>query len=163
WVDEDKLTPDQRKSRRAALEKSLHDKASAKLTEGWTAKRMGHFLVLNHADDKFAKRVVDQAEAVWKWLDDTFAFVGECECVRAPILRICKDRAEYNAFFKGQDWFSTNDLEIDTYQDEGGADSWEVKWVNSSVLRFWLWDRDRDLYLSMPGWIGIGLSSLVEN
>jgi hypothetical protein len=124
---------------------------------------MGHFLVLNHADDKFAKRVVDQAESVWKWLDDTFGFVGEGEYVRAPILRICKDQAEYQAFFKGQNWFSTNDLEIATYQDNGGAGSWESKWVNSAVLHFWMWDRDRDLALSMPGWIGIGLSNLVEN
>jgi hypothetical protein len=163
YVDEETLTPEQRKSRRAALEKSYTDKATAKLTEGWSAKRMGRFMVLNHADEKFAKRVVDQAEAVWKWLDDTFDFVGAGEYVRTPILRICKDQAEYQAFFKGQTWFSLNDLEIDTYQDDGGATGWESKWVNRQVLSFWLRDRDRRLYLAMPGWIGIGLSNLVEN
>src|SRR5262249_10783049 len=37
------------------------------------------------------------------------------------------------------------------------------KWVNREVLDFWLRDRDRRLYAAMPGWIGIGLSNLVEN
>src|SRR5262249_47778146 len=115
YVDEETLTPDQRKSRRAAQEELATEKATAKLTGGWTAKRMGRFMVLSHADEKFAKRVVDQAEAVWKWLDDTFDFVGPGEYVRTPILRICKDEAEYRAYRKGQDWFSMNDLEIATY------------------------------------------------
>jgi hypothetical protein len=163
WTDESKLTPDARKSRRAAIEKAAHEKAVAKLPDGWTSKRMGHFLVLNHADDKFAKRVVDQAESVWKWLDDTFGFVGAGEYVRAPILRICKDRAEYNAYFKGQNPYSINDLEIVACQDDGGATSWESKWVNERVLAFWLRDRDQNLFYGMPGWLRIGLYNLVEN
>ncbi|HEV8114074.1 MAG TPA: hypothetical protein VGR31_14985 [Planctomycetota bacterium] len=163
WVDEQKLTPEQRKSHRAAVEKDTIDKATAKLTEGWTAKRMGHFFVLNHADEKFAKRVVDQGDAVWGWLDDTFGFVGEGEYVRSPILRICKDYPEYKAYFKGGNAWSRSEFEIVTYQDDGGSESWMCKLVNGYVLDFWLVNRDRTITLSMPGWLGVGLSNLVQN
>ena len=163
WEDEDTLSPDQRRSRRATLEKAAQDRAVEKLPDGWTSKKMGRFLVLNHADDKFAKRIVEQADAVWRWLDETFEFLGPKEYVRSPILRICKDRAEYDAYCKGQDWYSANDLEIATYDDNGGSTSYQYKWVNQNVLRIWLNDRDRGLSLAMPGWIGYGLLNLVEN
>lgn len=163
FVDEDTLTPEERRNRRGVLEKSAHDRATAKLTEGWTVKKMGHFLVFNHADEKYAKRLVEQAEAAWKWLDETFGFVGEGEYVRTPILRICKDEPEYVGFFRGQDWYSESDLEIVTYQDNDGSTSWEFGWVNRLVLRFWIFDKNRTLALGMPGWLRAGLLNLVEN
>jgi hypothetical protein len=124
---------------------------------------MGHFFVLNHADEKFAKRVVDQGDAVWGWLDDTFGFIGEGEYVRTPILRICKDYPEYKAYFKGGNAWSRSEFEIVAYQDDGGSESWMCKLVNGYVLDFWLWNRDRTIALSMPGWLGVGLSNLVQN
>jgi hypothetical protein len=160
--DLDDMTPEERKNARMGMEKEIQDKAAKKVPDGWTAKRMGRFLVLNHADEKFAKMVVDQAEAVWGWLDATFPFVGEGEYVRAPVLRICKDRNELEAFARAAGYFSLNDLEITTYQDFEGKDSWAMGSVNQRILDIWFQDKDRELYWAMPGWMGNGLAEVVR-
>jgi hypothetical protein len=116
--------------------------------------------VLNHADEKFAKTIVDHAEAVWQWLETTFPFVGDKEYVRAPVLRICKDQNEFMAFAKAAGWFSLNDLEITTYQDYGGSTSWSLENVNQRIFDIWFEDKDRDLYWAMPRWLSTGLMEL---
>jgi hypothetical protein len=163
WSDQDKLTPDERKARRQGMEQKSHEKAAKNVPDGWVAKKIGRFMVLNHADEKFAKAVVEQAEAVWSWLDATFPFVGKDEYVRAPILRICKDWQEQSAFMRGGDWFSRNDLEITTCQDYEGKQSWEMEWVNRRVKDVWFRDRDWDLSAAMPGWLQNGLDHFVGN
>ncbi len=161
--DMDKMTPEERKNARISLEKDTHEQAVKKTADGWTAKKMGRFLVLNHADDKFAKTIVDHAEAVWQWLETTFPFVGDREYVRAPVLRICKDQNEYMAFAKAAGWFSLNDLEITTYQDYGGSTSYSLANVNRRILDIWFEDRDRDLYWAMPRWLSTGLQEMASN
>ena len=163
WSEQDKLTPDERKVRRQGMEQKSHEKAAKSVPDGWTAKKIGRFMVLNHADEKFAKLVVDQAEAVWQWLDATFPFIGKDEYVRAPILRICKNQQEQNAYARGGDYFSRNDLEITTCQDFGGKTSWEMEWVNRRVKDVWFRDRDWDLSAAMPGWLQEGLDHFVGN
>jgi hypothetical protein len=161
WLDQDKLTPEERKAKRQGMEQKAHDKAAKNLPEGWTAKKMGRFLVLNHADEKFAKAIVDQAEAVWSWLDATFPFVGKDEYVRSPILRICKNEAEMVAFFRSGDWFGMNDLEITTCQDFGGKTSYQLERVNRDVMNGWLRDKNWELSAAIPGWLGAGLFEFV--
>lgn len=159
-LDMDELSPEERKNARLALERETHQRAVKKLTDGWTSKRMGRFLVLNHSDEKYARAVVEQAEAVWQWLEQTFGFVGEREYVRAPVIRICKDQAEYEAFQQSGGW-SLNDLEIVTCQDYGGSTSYQMENVNRRVLDIWFEDRDRELYWAMPRWLSNGLTSVV--
>lgn len=159
-LDMDHVSPEERKNARLSLEKEAHELATKKLTDGWTAKRMGRFYVLNHADEKFAKVIVEQAEAVWNWLDETFVFVGDKEYVRSPILRICKDQAEFMAFSRAGGW-SLNDLEIVTCQDYGGKEGWAIERVKSRMLDIWFEDRDRDLYWAMPRWLKDGLSEVI--
>lgn len=160
-LDQDKLTPDERKVRRQGMEQKSQERAQKSAPAGWKVQKIGRFLVMNHADEKFAKSIVDQCEAVWGWLDKTFPFVGEKEYVRAPILRICANRDEYDAFYKGGNWFSLNDLELTTYQDYEGKTSWQMERVNRRVKDLWLKDKDRDLALSMPGWLELGLDHFV--
>ncbi|MDZ4774739.1 MAG: hypothetical protein SGI72_16565 [Planctomycetota bacterium] len=160
-LDMDEVSPEERKNARISLEREAHDLATKKLTEGWTAKRMGRFYVLNHADEKLAKSIVEQAEAVWSWLDETFPFIGDKEYVRSPIIRICKDQNEYNAFNRTGGW-SLNDLEIVTCQDYGGSTSWMVEVVKTRMLDIWFEDRDRDLYWAMPRWLKDGLSEVIK-
>lgn len=162
-LEMDLMSPEERKNARISLEKEAHELAAKKITDGWTAKKMGRFLVLNHADEKFAKTVVDHAEAVWQWLETTFAFVGEKEYVRAPVLRICKDQNEYMSFAKAAGWFSLNDLEITTYQDFGGSGSYSLAEVNKRIFDIWFEDRDRDLYWAMPRWLSSGLMEVAGN
>jgi hypothetical protein len=162
-LDMDEMTPEERKNARISLEKETHEQAVKKAADGWTAKRMGRFLVLNHADEKFAKTIVDHAEAVWQWLETTFPFVGDKEYVRAPVLRICKDQNEFMAFAKAAGWFSLNDLEITTYQDYGGSTSYSLANVNRRIFDIWFEDRDRELYWAMPRWLSTGLQELAGN
>ncbi|MBK7644168.1 MAG: hypothetical protein IPJ19_14165 [Planctomycetes bacterium] len=159
--DWDKLTPDERTAHKKKIEKLAQERAQKDLPDGWSAKQMGRFLVLNHGDDKFAKKMVERSEAVLKWLDTTFDFLGDKEYVRAPVLRICKDSAEYNAFFKSSDW-SWNNIEVVTYDDNGGSTSYSIKNVISRLVDIWFQDRDRDLALGMPMWLRNGLSDLME-
>ncbi|MFN0007691.1 MAG: hypothetical protein ACKVXR_07270 [Planctomycetota bacterium] len=159
--DQDKMTVEERTQQRRVMEKTSHEKATKTAPDGWVVKQMGRFLVLNHADEKFAKRVVEQAEAVWTWLDQTFAFVGEKEYVRSPIIRICKNDEEQQAFLQGGDWFSRNNLEIVTAQDYGGKSSWEMEYVNRRVMDIWFADKDWDLRAAMPSWLSNGLNEFV--
>lgn len=158
--DLEKMTPEDRKRERMALEKAAHEKAAKGAPDGWTVKEMGHFLVINHADERVAKRIVERAEAAWKWLDDTFPFVGEKEYVRSPVLRICKDMAEYQAFHKNSQGSWTN-VEITAFDDQGGSDSWMAEEVNREVKNLWFSDRDSDLSAAMPAWLGMGLDHLI--
>jgi hypothetical protein len=159
--DWDKLTPEERTAHKKQLEKEAQDKAQKNVPDGWTVKQMGRFLVLNHGSEKFAKKMVDRSEAVLKWLDTTFAGLGDKEYVRSPVLRICKDWEEYRAFHKESDW-SWNDIEVVTYDDQGGSTSYSMKYVISSLTQIWFQDRDRDLAFGMPMWLTNGLSDLME-
>jgi hypothetical protein len=159
--DWDKLTPEERTAHKQKIERQAQEKARQNVPEGWVVKQMGRFLVLNHGDEKFAKKMVDRSEAVMKWLDTTFGFLGDKEYVRAPVLRVCKDYEEYSAFQKSSDW-SWNDIEVVTYDDHGGSTSSTMKHVISRLTDIWFEDRDRDLAFGMPMWLDNGLNDLME-
>ncbi len=153
---EDAMTPEERTKARQESERLLHQKAKDALPDDWTAKQMGRFLVLNHADAKFAKKMVANAECIWKWMDKNLGYIGEGEYVRRPILRICRDQPEESAFRGGTTW--GNSIEIVTHQDKGsGAMSWEFEYVNQQIFRKWFNHRNRDLYYAMPYWLEDGL------
>lgn len=157
------MTPFERRVHRQEDEKRLHESARQNLPEGWEAKEYGRILVLNHASDSVAERMVDRAEATLAWLDDSFPFIGKDEYVRAPILRICKDWQEENSYRRGGDgWWGTG-LEVVTHDDGGGNVGWEVEAMNQQLLRIWFQDKDRDLYFAMPSWLESGLSQVVAN
>ena len=159
--DWDKLTPEERTAHKKKIEILAQEKAQKNLPDGWTAKQMGRFLVLNHSDEKFAKKMVERCEAVLKWLDTSFACLGDKEYVRSPVLRICKDYEEYRAFHKGGDW-SWNDIEVDTYDDNGGSTSYSIKDVIGSLVDNWFKDRDPEVASGMPTWLHTGLSNLLS-
>jgi hypothetical protein len=121
---------------------------------------MGPFLVLNHADKKYAKKVVAHAKAIWKWLDKNFEYVGPGEYVPHPIIRICKSSEEESAF-RGGDWWSQG-IEIVTHKDTGsGAMSYEFEYVNRRMLAIWFSYRDDELWSAMPRWLRDGLSQIL--
>ena len=105
FTDEAKLGAAERKERRLASEKLAHDKAKSTVTQGWQVLPAGRVLVLSHADEKFARRIADEAEAVVKWCEATFPFVGPEEYVRKPVLRVCADFNEYRSFYGGSGMF----------------------------------------------------------
>lgn len=161
--DMEKLTPQQRRERRIGLEKSLHGKAKESIAPGWQVLQVGRFLVLNHTDEKYARRVAEHSEAILAWLDQTFPFVGPDEYVRAPILRICKDADEEMSFRSGGGyWFSDNQIEIVISQDnEGFVTGWAVERVNNQLLSLWFSERDSTMSFAMPYWLKHGLSQVI--
>ena len=159
--DLEKLDPDQRKAKRQLQEQQEHEAAIANLTEGWRHERMGSFLVLSHADAKFDKRVVEQAEAVIRFLEDTFDYVGPQEYVRAPILRICKDMDEEWAFRRGGGTWSFNNLEITTHKDVSGFASFEFESINRGLVHHWFYEKDLELWSGMPEWLQYGITNLI--
>ncbi|HUR27039.1 MAG TPA: hypothetical protein VM509_02540 [Planctomycetota bacterium] len=163
--DAAKQTPEERKARRIQLEQSLHGKAKSSMAPGWQALQIGRFLVLNHTDEKYARRVAEHSEAVMGWLDQTFPFVGPDEYVRAPILRICKNYDEENAFHSGGGmfyFFGDNQIEIVVSQDdEGFVTGNAVERVNRQLLQLWFFERDRDVSSAMPFWLTGGLSQVI--
>ncbi len=166
WISMSDLTsgtPSERRKARMEYELAHREKARAALPDDWTADQIGSCFVLNHTDDRYAKKLVEQVEAVMGWLDDSFPFVGPDEYVRQPILRICASRDEEYSFREGGDGSWGTGIEIVTCRDRNDWTDWEVGWVNSQVFRLWFQDRSFPLYLALPSWIKAGISEQLQN
>ena len=157
--DEGKLTPEERAQRRRDMEKKSLARSTKNLPDDWKVKKMGRFTVLLHGDEKFAKKIVKQAEAVWSWLDKNFDYYGAGEYVPAPIIRICKDQTEEYAIRNSTPSWSFNSLpEIITHKDlNAGAGSWEFEYVNEEMCRIWFRYRNTDAWWSAPYWLKNGI------
>lgn len=160
--------PEERKVKRLESQQRIHDEALATLADDWTHDEIGHFLVLNHSDERYAERIAEQGDMVIEWLEEMFEFVGPEEYVRKPILRICADDDEERSFARGRvsgtsgAWYGIG-LEIITHKDDMGfQDGYETGYVNRRVLTHWFQERDRRLYYAMPTWLRYGLQEYVE-
>ena len=162
---ERKLTPEERRNKRVEDNKRAHARAKEAVTSEWDVFETDRFLVLCHTDKKYAKKVVDQAEAIMDWLDETFEYVGPGEYVRKPILRICETEEEERSYHNGRWWLSyagTGSPEIVIHKDMmGGVVSYNQREVNRMILDLWFHDRDYDLYAAMPRWLEHGLDEVV--
>ncbi len=155
------LSPKERMARRKELEVEEYERAKSKLPEDWVAEEVGGYLMLNHTDKKFAKKVAAQADVMMAWLDKTFDYVGGGEYVRRPFFRICKDWEEEARFRQGR-WFGMS-TEITTNKGTSGATSSEWGYINQRCFEIWFGDRDRDLYWAMPAWLKAGLGQVVSS
>ena len=156
WGDD---TPQDRMKTRKAVEENQRKKAQENLPEDWIVKEMSRYLVLNHADKKHAKKVVNQVDAMFKWLDKTFPYVNPEEYVRAPIIRICANVEEERSFQRGSSWSFTN-IEILTHKSTAGASSFEWGYLNWRAMSFWFSDKDRSLWRNLPTWLKLGLDGM---
>ena len=162
--DQRKLTPEQRKARRVSLEKAAHARARETMPAGWSAFESKHFLVVNHTDEKYARRVAGQADALWEWLETAFAFVGPDEYVRSPVLRICASWDEMASYHKGgEDWYYVGSApaEVVSWNDNSGFIGHAVEWINRQVVSLWFQERDRELSYAMPSWLVLGLQQVL--
>ncbi len=166
---ERKMTPEARAEQRAQNEEILRRKARESAPDGWDVLEIDPFLVLSHADKKYAKELCQHVEAVWKWLDDRFDYIGPGEYVTAPIIRICQDEEEYDALFRGATTESMlgsllagRNFEIVTYKDKNaGKMSWGLESVNRAMYRLWFSQRDGDLWNALPYWLDDGLPQVI--
>jgi hypothetical protein len=158
----EKMTPEERRSIRMTQQEQAHRDAVQGLGDEWHTAKIGRFLVISKADEKYDKRIADQACAVFDWLEQTFPYVGAGEYVREPIIRICKDSDEEWSFrgAGGHD-FRGDGLEITTNKEYGGARSSEFEYLNQRVAEIWFRDRDRELWWAMPSWLAQGLRGVI--
>lgn len=158
-----KLTPEERKSRRVAMAEAAYAKVKAGMPQGWTASFEGRFYVLSHTDQKFVAKITGLGTAIFDWLDKNLEFIGKGEFVRKPILRICAESVEYQGLRRSEFWWGGTNLEIVTYKDEDdGSASSAFHDFNKAALRHWLSERDAEFEMSMPPWLAEGLYQLFE-
>jgi len=153
------ITPEERMKRRKARERDAHDRAQLGLPEDWEVIEEDHFLVLNHADKKDAKKLVEQGEAVFAWCEKTFPYlVDDTDYMRKPILRICKDWDELASFALGgreSGWVPSIDMV--TYKDTVGIGSWTYSNMTQRFASWWINEHDSDFLNAMPYWMRYGL------
>ncbi len=157
-----KLTPAERKQKKIEAQRREWERMIRDLPKGWTASEIDGVYVLNHADDKFAKKVVEQIRAILAWLNETFPEVGPYEYARPPIVRICKDADEESAFRKGSGTYSVAGTHLVTHKGTR-AESWEWEYIGSRTLQIWLLERDPKLWAVLPRWLRVGLDELLSS
>ena len=158
FVDEDKLTPAERKKRRLAKQEGAFKKSVSKLPKGWGSFEYKGVFVLHHTDKKYAMKIAKRVVAVKGWLDKNLDYLGD-EFVRPMIVRVCKSRDEVNSYAdtSADAWFNA-ESEIVTYEDKSaGSRSWAFELVVRGALRAWLADKNYDLYMATPAWFDYGL------
>ena len=156
--DEDKLTPEEREKLRSdRFEQTLRKELDG-LPKGWYLKRSKHYVALANADRKFTKRALDHAEAVRKYLDDTFSDIGS-DYVPMGLMRVFASRAEEQAFQGGTRWIWGNGVEqVLVTQTVGGTDrNWEFEWLSSRLTSQYLSFKNSHLSSNMPYWFKSGL------
>ena len=155
------MTPEERANQKREMANKSWKKITEDLMDGWAAMEIDEFKVLTRHDKKHAKDVVEHMQGVCDWLEATFPNVGRGEYVRQPIIRICKDWQEELSFRRNSSTFGFYLTEIVTHKDTRGATGFEWNWINRRIMDNWFRQRDRDLSLAMPAWLGRGLSALL--
>lgn len=154
-LDEDAL---QRRREQDTTKRLIKIKES--LGSDWTIKESEHFIAVSHSDAKYTKSTLDHCEALRDWLDKTLGYVGSGYAGRL-IVRICKDRDEYDAFQKTGGWGGY--IEVTTFKDRDGWSDWNMSDLNRGIYRAWMHDKNEGLQWEMPRWIEGGLSSVVSH
>jgi hypothetical protein len=160
-TDFDEMDADEMREYRKAKEGSAHKAAVKGLPDDWEVVDKGRFLVLNHGNDKALKRAVEQGNAIFSWCERNLGYIGPDAYVPRPVIRICRDITEEQAFRTGSDWFRPG-IEITTHKDNVGVGSYEYRWLNQRFLGYWIMQRDSDLANAMPGWMSYGLRNVFE-
>lgn len=160
--EKDPDTPESRRRRRDALYEKELAHARSTLSKGWKEARSRNFTAFTHVDDKYTKRVLDQAEAVRAWLEKTFDEIGDG--LPGPvIIRICESADEERSFrdaSSGSGW--GRGVSLTTHKDlSAGSQSSEFQWVNRFVMRYWFAEKAPDMTAAMPYWVEGGLDQFV--
>lgn len=157
----EKMTPEQRAERLRQSQKRFFDQSRASLPDGWEAMEIDEIRVITNVDEKYVEDVVERMAAVREWLDENLKRIGNDGYARYPVLRFFKDQAEEDAFLSSTG-VNLNSYEITTYHATSYDQIFENYWVNNQILNYWLFDRDRNYYLSMPPWLRQGLPTLLS-
>lgn len=154
------LTPEERRDRRLKDLGKLIDESEKRLPPGWKRMDAKPFTIFYDTSPKYAKMVAKQAKLMWKYLNDTYGFVGK-EFATPSLIRICKSYEERNSYMdtsNRKDSFNLRTREIVTYEDrdwgwnDGGSFSF-----NAAVCQVFLWHKNPMLWNALPPWLDDGL------
>jgi hypothetical protein len=154
-----KTTPEERKKERDDAFAAYVARVKETLPDGWKIKETPHFVVVSHCDDKFTKEMVDHAEALRGWLDESLGYFGENVPGRT-VLRLCQDQAERDSMMKSGGWTSYR-FEVTAYKDREHTVDSRLWGLNGDIWRRWLADKNSDLRGRLPVWITYGLSDTI--
>ncbi|MDA1195890.1 MAG: hypothetical protein O2894_11990 [Planctomycetota bacterium] len=161
--DESTLTPAERKAKRMQKVEAFIKDERDNLPKDWEYFETKRFALFSHTDSKYAKRVLDHAENVFEYLEETFPGLGDDYVPRA-IIRVFAGREEERAFGEGTTslWFS-NDDQILVSKDNSGGMLFEFSWLSSRVTNLWLRYKNKLLADNMSPFIRWGLEGHMEN
>ena len=156
-----KLTPAERKEKKIEAQRLEWERTTKDLPAGWNASVIDGVCVVSHVEPAFGKKVVDQINAMYAWLDVTFPEVGKFEYARPPIVRICAGSEEESAFRGGSSgWYWDGGTQLVTHKDS--QDWWDFEWdyIGSRTLQIWFQERDPEIWGGLPRWLSIGLNEV---
>lgn len=157
---------EERREIRKDMEEQHHEKVRKLTPEGWSVTESRHFLVVSHAGEKFTDQMTKGAELFWDWCEDQFGALGE-DYVRRPVLRLCKDADEYEAFHfdssNNTGWSLVGaEREIGTYYDNyNGSSGRDVSLLFPGILVHFLQEKDPHIVTYTPYWLTWALNDYV--
>jgi hypothetical protein len=170
---EKELTPEElerkweetnRQERRRDLDKEVNH-FRANLPKGWREVKSKNFICFTHADDKYTRRALDQAEGMRAWTEKTFGSLGKGE-ISPLVIRVCETYTEENSFRDTSRGNSAGSwgggINFTCNQEEMAQGASTMGWLNSWILQNYFTDRNRDVFWSVPTWIRWGLDGFVE-
>lgn len=154
--DEKKMTPAELAKKRQDKFEQTITKETAALPDDWFVLRSKHYVCMANCSRKFAKEVINHAEAIRGYLDKTFGGVGS-DYVPPGILRVFKTHAEHRAYSEGTSWGWIRQVTATEESKKSGRKSWAMEPVSDGVTGQWLSFKNRMLRDNMPWWFRFGL------
>jgi hypothetical protein len=156
-----KLSPADRKEKKLEYQRLEWERMTKDLPPGWTSSEIDGVCVVSHVDPGYGKKVVEQINAIYAWLELTFPEVGKFEHARPPIVRICADGEEESSFRNGSAGYWEAGTQLVTHKDN--KDWWDYEWdyIGWRTLGIWFQERDPELWYALPRWLSIGLDEVI--
>ena len=160
--DDEVVTDEQIEKRRRELTEQRFARIKEGLGDGWRVRESKHFIAVTNTDDRYTKELLDHAEALRSWLDQTLGFVGS-GFVGRTIIRICADEREAEGYTSSIPWTSVGRIEVVTYKDREGWSDWAMTSLNRGIFAIWMRDKNPELLWGTPGWLRSGIEGVVEH
>ena len=156
--DEDDLTPEEKAKRRQEIFEKTLERETGALPKEWFVIRSDHHVVMSNGSRKYAKEILDHADAIRGYLEKTFGDFGK-DYVPPGIIRVFATDAELQAYHvsTSANWWDWAKQVTVSEESAQGRKSWALEPVSDGVTGLYLNNRNRMLHENMPWWFRRGL------
>jgi hypothetical protein len=156
--DETKLTPEEKEKRRREKFESTLKRETEALPKDWFVLRSASYVVMSNGGRKFAKEVLNHADAIRGYLDKTFGGVGK-DYVPPGIIRIFASNAEQQAYRMSTStaYWEWAEQVVLSEESSKGRKTWAMEPVSDGITGQWLSFKNRLLNDNLPWWFKWGL------